>query len=230
MLYLFVTGGVISGVGKGTIGSSVGYICKSLGKTVTYIKIDPYLNVDAGTINPYDHGEVFVLKDGTEVDLDLGCYERFLDINLTHNHNITTGKVYTNVIDKELRGDYLGQTIQVMPHITDEIKNQIEYTSRLPVNESEHENDICIIELGGTINDIETQPFVEAIRQFSSSQDIKCAFVHVCYIPFINSTREHKTKPAQESIKHLRQNGLVPTILIARSEQYVESSDLDKLG
>lgn len=224
MKYIIVTGGVISGVGKGTIGSSIGYLLKSNDLNVTYIKIDPYLNVDAGTINPYEHGEVFVLSDGTEVDLDLGCYERFLGISLTKHHNITTGKVYKDVIEKERRGDYLGQTVQIVPHITNEIQEKIEYAANLNVGDS----DFCIIELGGTVNDMETQPFVEAIRQFTSKRDH--IFVHVAYIPFIASTQEHKTKPAQESIRSLKSAGIFPNIIVCRSQNDLNKQTIKKLS
>ena len=222
MKYIIVTGGVISGVGKGTIGSSIGYLLKSNDFNVTYIKIDPYLNVDAGTINPYEHGEVFVLSDGTEVDLDLGCYERFLGISLTKHHNITTGKVYKDVIEKERRGDYLGQTVQIIPHITNEIQEKIEYAAKLNVC------DYCIIELGGTVNDMETQPFVEAIRQFTSRREH--IFVHVTYIPFISSTQEHKTKPAQESIRSLKSAGIFPNIIVCRSQNDLNKQTIKKLS
>jgi CTP synthase len=166
MKYIIVTGGVVSGLGKGITISSIGRMLKSCGLTVTSIKIDPYLNVDAGTMSPFEHGEVFVLKDGGEGDLDLGNYERFLGIELTQDHNITTGKVYRKVIGKERRGDYLGKTVQVVPHITNEIQDWIETVAQIPVDGSGKVADICLIEVGGTVGDIESMVFLEALRQF----------------------------------------------------------------
>jgi CTP synthase len=182
MKYILISGGVISGIGKGTISSSTGVLLRSLGYEVTFIKIDPYLNSDAGTIRPSDHGEVFVLDDGSEVDLDLGNYQRFLNIKLTGQHNITTGKIYNRVIQKERKGEYLGSTVQVIPHITNEIIDWIEKTSIIPVN-GDKIPDICIVELGGTIGDIESAPFVEALRQLSTkTEKSNFCFVHLSYI------------------------------------------------
>jgi CTP synthase len=215
MKYIIVTGGVISGIGKGVLASSIGLLLKNSGLVVTSIKIDPYLNIDAGTISPIDHGEVFVLADGSEVDLDLGCYERFLDIKLTGKHNITTGKIYKSVIDKERRGDYLGKTVQVVPNITNEIKQWIRDVAVLPVDEN-GTPDVCIIELGGTIGDIESFPFIEALRQFQF--DIgreNCMFIHTSLVLLING--EQKTKPTQTSIKTLLGLGLVPDVIVCRS-------------
>ncbi|KAJ9709413.1 hypothetical protein PVL29_001071 [Vitis rotundifolia] len=167
MKYVLVTGGVVSGLGKGVTASSIGLILKACGLRVTSIKIDPYLNTDAGTMSPFEHGEVYVLDDGGEVDLDLGNYERFLDIKLTRDNNITTGKIYQSVIDKERRGDYLGKTVQVVPHITDAIQEWVERVAKIPVDGKEGPADVCVIELGGTIGDIESMPFIEALGQFS---------------------------------------------------------------
>ncbi|KAF5892282.1 CTP synthase 1-like, partial [Clarias magur] len=166
MKYILVTGGVISGIGKGIIASSVGTILKSCGLHVTAIKIDPYINIDAGTFSPYEHGEVFVLDDGGEVDLDLGNYERFLDIRLTKDNNLTTGKIYQSVITKERRGDYLGKTVQVVPHITDAIQERVMRQAKVSVDDDGVEPQVCVIELGGTVGDIESMPFIEAFRQF----------------------------------------------------------------
>jgi CTP synthase len=215
MKYIIVTGGVISGVGKGTIGSSIGMLLGVKNVPVTYVKIDPYLNVDAGTINPYEHGEVFVLEDGTETDLDLGCYERFLGINLKNIHNITTGKVYKHVIEKERRGGYLGNTVQIIPHITDHIEELITQASKTLIGNCKPE--VCIVEVGGTVNDLETQPFIHAINNLNNNSENSVAFVHVCYIPHITSTNEFKSKPAQESIKTLMSLGIKPDIVVCRS-------------
>jgi CTP synthase len=217
MKYVLVTGGVISGVGKGIISSSVGTLFKSIGMRVTSIKIDPYINIDAGTFSPFEHGEVFVLDDGGEVDLDLGNYERFLDITLHRDNNITTGKIYEHVINKERKGDYLGKTVQVIPHITDAIMEWVERVARIPVNPNESEEpDICIIELGGTIGDIEGMPFIEAFRQFQFrvKRENFCS-IHVSLVPIQNG--EHKTKPTQNSVKELRGLGISPDMLICRT-------------
>ncbi|ESO84275.1 hypothetical protein LOTGIDRAFT_205900 [Lottia gigantea] len=217
MKYVLVTGGVISGVGKGVIASSIGTILKSSGIAVTSIKIDPYINIDAGTFSPYEHGEVFVLDDGGEVDLDLGNYERFLDITLHRDNNITTGKVYQDVINKERRGDYLGKTVQVVPHITDSIQEWVIRVAKRPVEGSQIP-DVCIIELGGTIGDIEGMPFVEAFRQFQfrvKKENFCC--VHVSLVPQPKTTGEQKTKPTQSSVRELRGLGLSPDLVVCRS-------------
>ncbi|CAF1091667.1 unnamed protein product, partial [Didymodactylos carnosus] len=192
--YILVTGGVISGIGKGIISSSIGTILRAQGFRVTSIKIDPYINIDAGTFSPYEHGEVFVLDDGGEVDLDLGNYERFLDVTLHRENNITTGKIYQYVIDKERRGDYLGKTVQVVPHITDAIQEWVERVACISVDEDKAEPDICIIELGGTVGDIESMPFVEAFRQFQFrvKKDNFCV-VHVSLIPQVICVPDVKT-------------------------------------
>ncbi|KAG2220839.1 hypothetical protein INT45_010901 [Circinella minor] len=216
--FIVVTGGVISGIGKGVIASSTGTLLKSLGLRVTAIKIDPYLNIDAGLMSPLDHGEVFVLNDGGEVDLDLGNYERFLDVELSRINNITTGKIYSEVIEKERRGDYLGKTVQVVPHITDAIQNWIERVAAMPIDESGEQPDVCIIELGGTVGDIESAPFVEAMRQFQFrvGQENFC-LIHVSLIPVVGSVGEQKTKPTQMSVRDLRGAGLTPDLIACRS-------------
>lgn len=231
MKYILVNGGVISGIGKGVVASSLGTILKAVGFNVTAIKIDPYLNIDASLFSPYEHGEVFVLDDGGEVDLDLGNYERFLDITLTQDNNITTGKIYKQVIERERRGDYLGKTVQIVPHITDEIINWVERVAHVPVEDNVGEAwnmtgdastkdstdnvpEICIIELGGTIGDIEGMPFVEAFRQFAwriGHDNFCCVFVSL--VPQIHATGEMKTKPTQSSVKQLRGLGLSPDLV-----------------
>lgn len=231
MKYILVTGGVISGVGKGVISSSLGTILKSCGIETTSIKIDPYINLDAGTFSPYEHGEVYVLDDGGEVDLDLGNYERFLDITLHRDNNITTGKIYQNVIDRERQGDYLGKTVQVVPHITDEIQDWVERVAQIPVSETQKQPEVCIIELGGTIGDIESMAFVEAFRQFQFrvKRDNIC-IVHVSLVPQPRSTGEHKTKPTQSSVRELRGLGLSPDIIVCRSEKPFGQSVKDKIS
>ncbi|KAJ0053228.1 hypothetical protein Pint_00900 [Pistacia integerrima] len=220
MKFVLVTGGVVSGLGKGVTASSVGVVLKACGLRVTSIKIDPYLNTDAGTMSPFEHGEVFVLDDGGEVDLDLGNYERFLDVTLTRDNNITTGKIYQSVLEKERRGNYLGKTVQVVPHITDAIKNWIESVAAIPVDGKEGPADVCVIELGGTVGDIESMPFIEALRQlsFSVGQDNFC-LIHVSLIPVLGVVGEQKTKPTQHSVRELRALGLTPHLLACRSAQ-----------
>lgn len=218
--YIVTTGGVISGVGKGIVTSSVSLLLKSSGVSVTAMKIDPYLNVDAGTINPFDHGEVFVLEDGTEVDQDLGNYERFLGTTLSSDNILTTGKVYQKVISAERRGDYLGKTVQIVPHITDQIKADIK---RAGLN-----YDVCLIELGGTVGDIESAPFLEALRQlsFEVGRSNFC-LMHVSLIPFVG---EQKSKPTQSSVRTLQSMGLVPDILVCRSVDTLQESIRRKLS
>ncbi|CAN8018104.1 unnamed protein product [Ixodes persulcatus] len=231
MKYILVTGGVISGIGKGVIASSTGTILKACGLQVTSIKIDPYINIDAGTFSPYEHGEVYVLDDGGEVDLDLGNYERFLDITLHRDNNITTGKIYQHVINKERRGDYLGKTVQVVPHITDAIQEWVERVARIPVGESAQTPEVCIIELGGTIGDIEGMPFVEAFRQFQfrvKRENFCC--VHVSLVPQPKSTGEHKTKPTQASVRELRGLGLSPDLAMCRSENEITKAVKEKIS
>ncbi|RLN00691.1 hypothetical protein C2845_PM06G02850 [Panicum miliaceum] len=231
MKYVLVTGGVVSGMGKGVTASSIGVLLKACGLRVTSIKIDPYLNTDAGTMSPFEHGEVFVLDDGGEVDLDLGNYERFLDIKLTRDNNITTGKIYQSVIDKERRGDYLGKTVQVVPHITDEIQEWIERVAMNPVDGTEEPADVCVIELGGTIGDIESMPFIEALGQFSyRAGPGNFCLVHVSLVPVLNVVGEQKTKPTQHSVRGLRGLGLIPDILACRSTQPLEEHVKVKLA
>ncbi|XVF22126.1 hypothetical protein REPUB_Repub12eG0147000 [Reevesia pubescens] len=231
MKYVLVTGGVVSGLGKGVTASSIGVVLKACGLRVTSIKIDPYLNTDAGTMSPFEHGEVFVLDDGGEVDLDLGNYERFLDVTLTKENNITTGKIYQSVLEKERRGDYLGKTVQVVPHITDAIKNWIESVALIPVDGKEGPADVCVIELGGTVGDIESMPFIEALRQlsFSVGQDNFC-LIHVSLIPVLGVVGEQKTKPTQHSVRELRALGLTPHLLACRSAQPLLDNTKEKLS
>ena len=219
MKYVVVTGGVLSGLGKGVTASSIGVLLKSAGLRVTAVKIDPYLNADAGTMSPFEHGEVFVLDDGGEVDLDLGNYERFLDVCLTKENNITTGKVYDNVIQKERKGDYLGKTVQVIPHITNEIQEWLERVAHIPSDGNGKEPDACVIELGGTVGDIESAPFIEALRQFQFrvGEENVC-FVHVSLIPVMGPVGEQKTKPTQHTVKDLRGLGITPHMLVCRSK------------
>ncbi len=231
MKYVVVTGGVLSGLGKGITASSIGVLLKSAGLRLTSVKIDPYLNSDAGTMSPFEHGEVFVLDDGGEVDLDLGNYERFLDVALTRENNITTGKVYANVIEKERRGDYLGKTVQVVPHITNEIQDWIERVAHVSADGSGDTPEACVIELGGTVGDIESAPFVEALRQFQFrvGQENVC-FVHVSLVPVMGPVGEQKTKPTQHTVKELRGLGIIPDILVCRSEKPLEEETRAKLA
>nr|XP_008105464.1 PREDICTED: CTP synthase 2 isoform X1 [Anolis carolinensis] len=231
MKYILVTGGVISGIGKGIIASSIGTILKSCGLRVTAIKIDPYINIDAGTFSPYEHGEVFVLNDGGEVDLDLGNYERFLDINLYKDNNITTGKIYQHVINKERHGDYLGKTVQVVPHITDAVQEWVMHQAKVPVDGDKKEPQICVIELGGTIGDIEGMPFVEAFRQFQfkAKRENFCN-IHVSLVPQPNATGEQKTKPTQNSVRALRGLGLSPDLIVCRSTKPIEMAVKEKIS
>lgn len=228
MKYVFVSGGVILGIGKGILALSTGLILKSLGYRVTLIKIDPYMNIDAGTMLPLEHGEVFTLDDGAECDLDLGNYERYLNISLTRDHNITTGKVYQKVLEKERRGDYLGKTVQIVPHLTNEIQDWIETTARVPVDGLGLSPEVCIVELGGTVGDIESAPFVEALRQFQFRVGKEnFALVHVCLVPVING--EQKTKPTQAAIKDLRLLGLMPDLIACRCLKELEESTMSKI-
>jgi CTP synthase len=231
MKYVVVTGGVLSGLGKGVTASSIGVLLKSAGLRVTSVKIDPYLNVDAGTMSPFEHGEVFVLDDGGEVDLDLGNYERFLDIALTKDNNITTGKVYATVVERERRGDYLGKTVQVIPHITDEIQEWIERVAHQSSDGNNGTPDACVIELGGTVGDIESAPFIEALRQFQFrvGRDNIC-FVHVSLVPVMGPVGEQKTKPTQHTVKELRGLGIIPDILVCRSANPLHDDTRSKLA
>lgn len=221
--YVVTTGGVISGLGKGLVSSSIGKILQSYGYKVTMCKIDPYLNVDAGTMNPYEHGEVFVLDDGGEVDMDLGNYERFLNISLTKAHNITTGKAYKAVIDKERMGDYLGKTVQIIPHVTDEIKREIREVAK--------GWDVCVIEVGGTVGDIESMPFLEALRQLKMEEGAEnVAFVHVTLVPVLDVVGEQKTKPTQHSVQRLLESGIQPDFIIARSRNPLDEKVRQKIS
>jgi len=231
MRYVVVTGGVLSGLGKGVTASSMGVLLKSAGLRVTSVKIDPYLNIDAGTMSPFEHGEVFVLDDGGEVDLDLGNYERFLDIALTRDNNITTGKVYAAVVERERRGDYLGKTVQVIPHITNEIQEWIERVAHVSSDGDNGAPDVCVIELGGTVGDIESAPFVEALRQFQFrvGRENIC-FVHVSLVPVMGPVGEQKTKPTQHTVKELRGLGIIPDILVCRSAKPLQDDTRAKLA
>lgn len=223
--YIFFTGGVVSSVGKGVTAAAIGRLLKERGFKVAVQKLDPYINVDPGTMSPYQHGEVFVLDDGAETDLDLGHYERFIDVRLNRVCNITTGQVYSEVINKERRGDYLGGTIQVIPHITNEIKRRIGMVAKTTGAE------IVLVEVGGTVGDIESQPFLEAIRQLRS--DIgreNTLYIHVTWLPFIGATGELKTKPTQHSVRELRSLGISPDVIVARSDQPVDESLKEKIA
>lgn len=223
--YVFVTGGVVSGLGKGITAASLGRLLKARGYKVTMQKFDPYINIDPGTMNPIQHGEVFVTEDGTETDLDLGHYERFIDENLDKNSNVTTGKIYWSVLQKERRGDYGGGTVQVIPHITNEIKG------RFYRNFSDQETRIAIIEVGGTVGDIESQPFLESIRQFQHEVGHENAIlIHVTLIPYLRASQEMKTKPTQASVKELQGMGIQPDIIVCRSEHPLDQGIKDKIA
>ena len=223
--YIFVLGGVISGLGKGIAAASIGYLLKSAGLKVSIIKLDPYLNVDPGTMNPYQHGEVFILDDGSETDLDLGHYERFIDVNMSKNNNATTGQIYSTVLERERRGDYLGATIQVIPHITDEIINRIKAVNK------PRKYDVIICEVGGTVGDIESLPFLEAIRQLSLEVGYRNhVLVHVTLVPYIKASEELKTKPTQHSVMKLREIGLTPDFIFCRTEKKLTKSVREKLA
>ena len=223
--YIFVTGGVVSSLGKGIVSASIGKLLEARGLRVSIIKCDPYINVDPGTMNPYQHGEVYVTDDGAETDLDLGHYERFTDAKLTKHNNITTGKVYYSVISKERKGDYLGKTVQIIPHITDEIKNGIKKVAY------EQRPDVVIVEIGGTVGDIEGLPFLEAIRQLKLELGKGYAInIHVTLVPFIKSAGEIKTKPTQHSVGTLRQIGLAPDIIICRTEKTITKEAREKIA
>ncbi|MDP2653589.1 MAG: CTP synthase [Candidatus Omnitrophota bacterium] len=223
--FIFITGGVVSSLGKGIAAASIGKLLETRGLTTTIIKCDPYLNVDPGTMNPFQHGEVYVTDDGAETDLDLGHYERFTNSVLTSDSNITTGKIYYSVITKERRGDYLGKTVQIIPHITDEIKRCITKVSR------DRSVDVTIVEIGGTVGDIESLPFLEAIRQMRWELGSGYALnIHVTLLPFIKAAGEHKTKPTQHSVGRLREIGIQPDILICRTEKHISKEQKDKIA
>ena len=222
--FIFVTGGVVSSLGKGIISSSIGKLLQSCGFRVTIQKFDPYINIDPGTLNPYEHGECYVTTDGVETDLDLGHYERFTGIRTTRRNSVTTGKIYQTVIEKERRGDYLGKTIQVVPHITDEIKR------RIRANEVEGDFDFIITEIGGTIGDIESAPFMEAIRQLRWELPGQTMSIHLTYVPYLKAAGELKTKPTQHSVKELQGMGIQPDALILRTEVHLDRPILDKVA
>lgn len=223
--YIFVTGGVVSGLGKGITAASLGRLLKARGLNVAAQKLDPYINVDPGTMSPYQHGEVFVTEDGAETDLDLGHYERFIDENLNKYSNLTTGKVYWNVLNKERRGEYLGSTVQVIPHITNEIKEFIYSVGK------KTDADVVITEIGGTIGDIESQPFIEAVRQISLEVGRENSlFIHVTLLPFLSGSDEHKTKPTQHSVKELQGMGINPNIIVLRCDRPIEESIFKKIS
>ncbi|MEO1898281.1 MAG: CTP synthase, partial [Methylococcales bacterium] len=221
--FIFITGGVVSSLGKGIAASSLAAILEERGLNITMTKLDPYINVDPGTMSPFQHGEVFVTEDGAETDLDLGHYERFLKTTMGKKNNFTTGQVYESVLRKERKGEYLGATVQVIPHITDEIKRRI-YASA-------EGKDVAIIEVGGTVGDIESLPFLETIRQIGIEQGRDNAlFIHLTLVPYIKSAGELKTKPTQHSVKDLRTIGIQPDILICRSEQFLPASERSKIA
>ncbi|MEM2994753.1 MAG: CTP synthase [Candidatus Bathyarchaeia archaeon] len=223
--YVFVTGGVLSSVGKGIVTSSIGKMLQARGLKVTAIKIDPYVNVDAGTMNPYMHGEVYVTDDGGETDLDLGWYERFLDLNLQKENNITTGLVYRAVIEKERRGDFLGRCVQIVPHVTNEIKSRIRQVAK------SSNVDVALTEVGGTVGDIEGLPFLEAIRQMRLEEGFEnTLYVHVALVPILDVTKEMKTKPLQHSVNELRRIGIQPDIIVARCPKMIDSETLRKIA
>ena len=222
--YIFVTGGVVSSLGKGIISSSIGKLLQARGYNITIQKFDPYINIDPGTLNPYEHGECYVTVDGMETDLDLGHYERFTGIQTTRANSLTTGRIYKSVIDKERRGDYLGKTIQVVPHITNEIKRNVKY-----LGEKNH-YDFVITEIGGTIGDIESAPFLEAIRQMKWEMGKNAVSIHLTYIPYLKAAGELKTKPTQHSVKELQSQGIQPDILVLRTEKHLDDGILRKVA
>jgi CTP synthase len=224
--FIFITGGVVSSLGKGIASASIGLILKSRGLKLTILKLDPYLNVDPGTLSPYQHGEVYVTNDGAETDLDLGHYERFIDEDMTKQNNATTGQIYYEVIKKERRGDYLGKTVQVIPHVTDEIKTRIKHAGR-----EDTVYDAIIVEVGGTVGDIESLPFLEAIRQFCLEVGHENSLnIHLTLVPYIKAAGEFKTKPTQHSVMRLREIGIQPDMLLCRCEKRLDESSKDKIG
>ncbi len=221
--FIFITGGVVSSLGKGVAAASIGALLESRGLTITLQKLDPYINVDPGTMNPYQHGEVYVTDDGTETDLDLGHYERFTHAKLGRKNNVTTGQIYDAVISKERRGDYLGVTVQVIPHITDEIKNRIKQVAESV--------DLAIVEIGGTVGDIESLPFLEAIRQFRADMGKEnTLYIHLTLVPYLKSAGELKTKPTQHSVKELRQIGIQPDIILCRTDRFLSKDVKEKIA
>ena len=223
--FIFVLGGVMSGLGKGIAASSIGYLLKNSGLKVTILKLDPYLNVDPGTMNPYQHGEVFVLDDGSETDLDLGHYERFIDVSMTKNNNATAGQIYSTVLEKERKGEYLGQTVQVIPHVTDEIIKRIKSINK------PKKYDVVICEVGGTVGDIESLPFMEAIRQLSLNVGPQNHLImHVTLLPYVDASGELKSKPTQHSVMKLREIGLSPDMILCRSQHHIDKSVREKIA
>ncbi|MDD3508433.1 MAG: CTP synthase [Parabacteroides sp.] len=222
--YIFVTGGVVSSLGKGIISASLGKLLQARGYKVTIQKFDPYINVDPGTLNPYEHGECYVTVDGHEADLDLGHYERFLNVQTTRANNITSGRIYQNVISKERKGDYLGKTVQVVPHITDEIKRNVKLLG------TKYKYDFVITEIGGTVGDIESLPFIESVRQLKWELGKNCLNVHLTYVPYIAAAKEFKTKPTQHSVKQLQELGIQPDILVLRTEHTLKTDILRKVA
>lgn len=223
--YIFVTGGVVSSIGKGIVAASLGRLLKNRGLKVTIQKFDPYINIDPGTMSPYQHGEVYVTDDGAETDLDLGHYERFIDINLNKYSNVTTGKIYSEVLRKERRGEYLGATVQVIPHITDALKEKIKRAAMTT------DSDVVITEVGGTVGDIESLPFLEALRQMKADVGSdNVMYIHTTLLPYLKAAGEMKTKPTQHSVKELRGLGIQPNMLVIRTEQPVEQGIKNKLA
>ncbi|MDR2969413.1 MAG: CTP synthase [Tannerellaceae bacterium] len=222
--YIFVTGGVVSSLGKGIVSASLGKLLQARGYKVTIQKFDPYINIDPGTLNPYEHGECYVTVDGHEADLDLGHYERFLNVQTTKENNITTGRIYQSVINKERKGDYLGKTVQVIPHITDEIKRNVKLLG------SKYKFDFVITEIGGTVGDIESLPYIESVRQLKWELGKNCVCVHLTYVPYIAAAKEYKTKPTQHSVKQLQELGIQPDILVLRTERELNQSITRKVA
>ena len=223
--YIFVTGGVVSSIGKGIVAASLGRLLKNRGLKVTIQKFDPYINIDPGTMSPYQHGEVYVTDDGTETDLDLGHYERFIDINLNKYSNVTTGKIYSEVLRKERKGEYLGATVQVIPHITDALKDKIKRAATTT------DSDVIITEVGGTVGDIESLPFLEALRQMKADVGSdNVMYIHTTLLPYLKAAGEMKTKPTQHSVKELRGLGIQPNMLVIRTEQPAGQGIKNKLA
>ena len=222
--YIFVTGGVTSSLGKGIISASIAKLLQARGFSVAIQKLDPYINIDPGTLNPYQHGECFVTDDGAETDLDLGHYERFSNVPTSQANNVTTGRIYQSVIDKERRGDYLGETVQVIPHITDEIKYRIKLLG------DQDDFDFVITEIGGTVGDIESLPYVEAVRQLRWEMGNRAIVVHLTLVPFLKAAGELKTKPTQHSVKTLLESGVQPDIIVCRTEYPLNESIRDKIA
>lgn len=229
--HVIISGGVLSGLGKGVIASSIARLLQSHGLRVTALKIDPYLNVDAGTMSPFEHGEVYILDDAGEADLDLGNYERFADLTLTKDNNLTTGKAYTAVLEKERQGAYLGKTVQVVPHVTDEIQAWLQRAGAICTDGSGIEPDVCVVELGGTVGDMESMPFIEALRQFQFARGrSQVCLVHVSLVPVIGVVGEQKTKPTQQSVRELRGLGLSPDVIVCRSATPLTDATRDKVA